>query len=375
MSLTKYTILIFFVCQCSFEKPSENKNNYSHLFKKDKSYEWLVEPKYEYMSNFSEGLAKIWFEGSYGYINTEGNIIIKPQFDHVEHFQEGMAVVSKENMQYFIDRQGKTILTFPKDWYIYSGFSNGLATIEVDEKFGYIDPKGRWVLKPQFATATSFKHGMASVSTQLWGEPKYINKQGKMIAPPHATYQIYYSEGFGLIQYENKNAYVDSLGTILREFECDVDDENYVQWGMYCIGKFSEGLAHVPIKQINNEWLYGYIDTEGKIVIKPQFRFARKFINGFAQVITKEGDKYLINRNGNKNTVLRFEDYHRLHTLSEGLISVKRREKYGYMDMEGKMIIQPQFESAYGFSDGVASVSIGKNMNLKYGIIKNPTKK
>ena len=42
--------------------------------------------------------------------------------------------------------------------------------------------------------------------------------------------------------------------------------------------------------------------------------------------------------------------------FSEGLVMVRVGGKDGYMDTTGKMIIEPQFESAGSFSEGLASV-------------------
>jgi hypothetical protein len=43
-------------------------------------------------------------------------------------------------------------------------FSEGLAAVEVDGKFGYIDTTGQFVLPPRFRWAGSFTDSLASVS-------------------------------------------------------------------------------------------------------------------------------------------------------------------------------------------------------------------
>ena len=40
-------------------------------------------------------------------------------------------------------------------------------------------------------------------------------------------------------------------------------------------------------------------------------------------------------------------------------------EKYGYIDKNGKVVIEPQFDYAYPFSEGLAHV----NKDAKYGFI------
>jgi hypothetical protein len=45
-------------------------------------------------------------------------------------------------------------------------------------------------------------------------------------------------------------------------------------------------------------------------------------------------------------------------TFSEGLAPVVFGEKHGYIDKTGKVVIQPQYESATDFSEGLAHVKV-----------------
>ncbi|MBC8123362.1 MAG: WG repeat-containing protein, partial [Gemmatimonadaceae bacterium] len=54
------------------------------------------------------------------------------------------------------------------------------------------------------------------------------------------------------------------------------------------------------------------------------------------------------------------------HDFSEGLAAVKVKtnsvlsgEKYGFIDRTGKFAIEPQFDSAWGFREGLAAVKLG----------------
>lgn len=56
--------------------------------------------------------------------------------------------------------------------------------------------------------------------------------------------------------------------------------------------------------------------------------------------------------------------------LSEGLVSLKINDKWGFVDKTGKIIIEPEFEYAYEFREGLASVML----NGKFGVIDNTGK-
>lgn len=57
-------------------------------------------------------------------------------------------------------------------------------------------------------------------------------------------------------------------------------------------------------------------------------------------------------------------------SFSEGLASVKTGDKDGFIDKSGNVVIQPQFDAAWSFSEGLASVQTSN----KWSYIRNPLK-
>ena len=51
--------------------------------------------------------------------------------------------------------------------------------------------------------------------------------------------------------------------------------------------------------------------------------------------------------------------FERAVSFSDGLAKVQLGYKSGFIDRTGKMVINPQFDSAYGFKDGLATVKLG----------------
>jgi hypothetical protein len=164
------------------------------------------------------------------------------------------------------------------------------------------------------------------------------------------------------VQQGKKWGYIDKTGRVVIPFKFDSADE------------FSEGLAAVGIKEKT-----GYIDNTGNLVIPPRFLSGYPFSSGMALVITGEfiKDRYhmhklgYINRSGKLvikrkalDTKSLFVIYKDLY-FSEGLVTIEKNGKFGFMDRTGKEIIPPTYDDAQAFSEGLAAVKL----NDKYGFI------
>ena len=65
-------------------------------------------------------------------------------------------------------------------------FTEGLARVKVDKKWGYIDKTGNYVIKSQFDKASNFRDGIARVEFVGLFSRKigYVDKTGKYIWIP-----------------------------------------------------------------------------------------------------------------------------------------------------------------------------------------------
>jgi serine/threonine protein kinase len=225
------------------------------------------------------------------------------------------------------------------------GFSEGLAAVRVDGKWGYIDKTGNFVIQPQFDDANAFNDGLAIawISGQNWG---FIDKTGSFaISPQYSKDSISnFSENLAVACLANTCGYIDKTGKFVIERK------------FISAGDFSEDLARV---KISDKW--GYIDKTGKIVIEPQFDNAAKFAEGLAPVNIngKWGD---IDKSAKIVIEPQFDEH---YIFSEGLAAIKSNGKWGFIDKTGKVVIQPQYEQAYNFFEGLASVKI----NGQWGVI------
>ncbi|MCQ4086557.1 WG repeat-containing protein [Saccharibacillus sp. JS10] len=295
---------------------------------------------YESLGSLSEGLASFWDRSStlFGYTNTNGKTVIKAQYEEVKPFSEGLTAVKKGNLWGFIDKTGKVIVK-PKYQQVGQGFSEGLAAVKVssgkwayinktgkivftasyDEAHdfndgmaavwkrkgttyvgGFIDQKGKEIVKPQYAMLNVFSEGLAPVMKNgKWG---YIDKKGKMIIKPQFDGAAPMSEGLALFLQNGKYGYLNAKGKVIVKAQ-------------YTGGQsFSEGRAAVKVggslSDRSGKW--GYIGVTGKLVIPAQYSDENaeigSFKEGLAFVQRTDGSKLLIDRSGKVRVDLKTND-------------------------------------------------------------------
>lgn len=100
----------------------------------------------------------------------------------------------------------------------------------------------------------------------------------------------------------------------------------------------------------------GFIDLSGKLVIQPQFEDARDFRDGRA-VVRNESQYSLIDPSGKKVADI---PYRVLGDFHQGLLRVQKvghPTAYGFVDRDGRVVIEPQFINAGEFSDDPANLN------------------
>ncbi|WP_291950599.1 WG repeat-containing protein, partial [Campylobacter sp.] len=146
----------------------------------NKKGEIVIEPKFDEVWSFSEGLVRVKLNGKYGFIDKSGKFIIEPRFDKAYPFKEGLAGVLLNGKWGFINKSGEIVIE-PKFVEAYT-FSEGLAKVKLNGKYGFIDKNGEIVIEPKFDEVWGFSEGLAKV--KLNGKWGFINKNGKFVIKP-----------------------------------------------------------------------------------------------------------------------------------------------------------------------------------------------
>ncbi|MBQ9276115.1 MAG: WG repeat-containing protein, partial [Clostridia bacterium] len=98
--------------------------------------------------------------GKWGYSNGF-TIVIPTMYDEIFAFKEGLASVEIAEKCGYIDSENNLVIPLMYDTAM--SFSEGLAMVCVGEKCGYINKENVMVIEPQFDAATAFEGGEAKV--------------------------------------------------------------------------------------------------------------------------------------------------------------------------------------------------------------------
>ena len=307
---------------------------------------------FDKVGSFSEGLARFERDGNWGYIDPTGAVVIEPKFPWANDFHEGLAKVqvTGRSLGYdgrwgFIDKTGKIVIAPDYETAIRGGrnnigsddddgesFREGLALVTSKYKSGFIDKSGNVVIPLKFSYAYPFTEGLAAAAISnepgsLWG---FIDTSGKWAIAPQFDSVGPFSNHLATVQRGQDCFYINKAGDSVLHAAPSSPNNNC----MDVSATFAEGLA-----SFKSGKLYGFIESSGKIVIKPQFEATYSFSEGIAAV-KKKGKWIYIDKTG--KTVIDPVGYMPSGSFHRGLAFVRTDDmRYGYIDRSGKFVWKP----------------------------------
>jgi hypothetical protein len=234
-----------------------------------------------------------------------------------------LIAVQTDDFWQFIDQKGKVVID---SLYAYevTCFREGRALIRAEMGSGFIDKKGRQVVEPTLGNATPFFEGLAW-TVNADGRAVAINVSGDSVlaVPKNATKVYPFSEGLAVVEIDGKCGYINKKGKIVIEPEYSL------------AAGFHQGRAFV----FSDTWKV--IDKKGKIIVDGQFDklYADFTEQGYAIVIDNNGKYGTIDKDGKWLINPQFEGL-----MADGdLLGFVENKKYGWGDLNGKIIIPAQF--------------------------------
>ncbi|MBU6325267.1 MAG: WG repeat-containing protein [Bacteroidetes bacterium] len=238
-------------------------------------------------------------------------------------FIEGLAPVAEPDQPVsYIDKSGKEVFRLKEaDGKVVEEaghFRGGLARFRNSErKWGYIDRNGKVAIKAKFSSAGDFREGYAVVEEiEKKGTPgdssyKEISKvgiigtDGKYVLEPKEKTRLLPSVSNGLIAYWEESG------------------ENEKKKGMW-----------------------GFMDPKGERVIKARKELTSvlPFIQDYASF--SDGESWgIMDKKGEIALRAKYDNA----IYYNGMVMVEEDKKWGFVDMEGKELIAPEYKELYPF--------------------------
>jgi hypothetical protein len=294
---------------------------------------------------FAHGAEPVKVGRLWGYADKTGTMVIAPRFTSADRFDKfGYALVESDFSKGIINQDGKWVLK-PEFLGLRLFGESEISVYRSGLKWGLVDRVGNLITAAQFNSIGSFaKNGLAPATLDggygskdaLWG---YIDKAGEFVIPlqfKHASNFTDADDNKGFLAPDGQarvtlesgeNAFIDAGGKVLQVLPEDISVGffgqdllarfrdlssgksgliNVATWEIVAPAQFDSigeqfvmGLAEASI---GDE--HGFIDKNGRWVIGPGFDRVYAFTKlGQAQV-EKDGQSFLISRDGEKLTPL-----------------------------------------------------------------------
>jgi hypothetical protein len=237
---------------------------------------------------FSDGLLGVKVSKYWGYINTDGDLVIPAKYKYITDFIDGYAAARTKEGFFIIDTKGiesRVGLDRKKKISYIKKFSEGLAPVESADHWGFVNQKGEIVVEVKFSGVGYFKGGLAWVRTKE-GKVGYINKSGDWIIKPIFVVAKDFDVVSGLAKIKGegiRQGYVNIEGKVIQ-FENTRDHQRYF-----------DGMCR-DTKQMGNAKI-GYLNNKGEWAIEPAFGIAGHFNHGYA-IVREKGKWGVINKKG-----------------------------------------------------------------------------
>lgn len=243
------------------------------------------------------------------------------------------------------DLTGKWLLRPSSDYQELSFLHNDRIAVKRDRKWGYADGRGNMVIPPQFESAGDFLAPAAVVRGRE--NLGLIDRHGTPLTP-HKYIKI---GDFvdGIAEFMDADVTAGLIDLKGRE----------IVTGFVVTGPLSEGLA-MAFKS-NKE--RGYIDRNGKWVIKTKFGVRGDFSEGLA-VVDEKGKRGYLARNGKLAIPFKYDS---AKAFSSGVAAVAQKRKWGVIDRKGRFLVKPELDYIDSFVNDIARANRGGNLD-EYGL-------
>ncbi|WP_425392964.1 WG repeat-containing protein [Ekhidna sp.] len=207
-------------------------------------------------------------ENGYGLLNAYGEYVVYPEYDSIRMVKDHLVLQRNQSLK-LITSTGETIISPDESYQEISNFSEGYFVVKKENRWGFVDDKGRLRISNRYDSARSYQEGMAPIMLrEKWG---FIDKNETLRVQPYYDQVDHFQEGVVVVRQGMKYGLIDMNGrevleliwkTILR-----LDSGNYL------------------VQDINGH--YGLVDNRGGFILRPAYDYLEDF-----------GGQILVSKNG-----------------------------------------------------------------------------
>lgn len=221
-------------------------------------------------------------------------------------------------------------------------FIGNFARIKIGEAYGYMNQSGNFLLAPLYGEASPMIAGYAAVFEK--GEWCMINEGGYVVARTNTPVEFMSARVGGKIAVSKggKYGYTDSSMTVPNELPYD-----YATVFKGGIAAVKKGTKWALINT-NEQQITEYLFDE---VVLDEFGACQN--NGVIFVKVGNG-YYMVNVMGQKITEQAFENVRPFASNEPAAVCLDG--KWGFVNSDGTMAVQPMYEDAMSYSVGLAAV-------------------
>lgn len=216
--------------------------------------------------------------GLFGYVNEQGEVVLAPSFESADVFVGGVGVVAQNGKYGIIDQKGNWIVKPAYDE-IGVNETDSVLTVRKGNLKGFLRLNGQVITPVKYYSVDGFNWSVARVF-QFTSHPQAVNKKGKELIPATHYFEGQPHRGFMKVfdRKTEKAGIIDSTGKFYLPCIYDEVSLEPAETGKFIVMKSSVSDAGVEQKN------YGVAGAGGKEIIPVRFREIRYLRNGLFAV-------------------------------------------------------------------------------------------
>jgi hypothetical protein len=332
----------------------------------------VIEPRFGFAGEFSNGLAEVWIEGKAGIINRNGEIVVPPMFQRAIPLTSEVLLATEWDSSHQpegITWRGPDVMKLTnvglyhiaghwvrkpelKQVRLFDDEGRGLIWASTDGKlYGLLASTGEWVVEPQYNFVDEFRDERAIVSKRVDGVQLFgaVDDTGRLVVPLLPRVLANWVNGWGISYKDGKQALLDPHGNVIG--------------GRY-FDKVEPAKSGDVAKVLVDQHWKG-IDRAGHIVDNPgNGRVIASCAEGM-RAISIDGKVQITDANRQPTSPYLFEPLGRVPACDQPF-AVELNGLWSFVKTDGHLLFGlPSFRIVIDFEAGYAAVADGS----KWGII------